>query len=68
MQTINANNGYFKMPNQLMDELYNIKVTYTQLRVLLFIVRHTLGYNKTSYSMSYGFISKGLLSIWQMKL
>ncbi len=60
MQTINANNGYFKMPNQLMDELYNIKVTYTQLRVLLFIVRHTLGYNKTSYSMSYGFISKGL--------
>lgn len=22
MQTINANNGYFKMPNQLMDEDY----------------------------------------------
>ncbi len=43
-----------------MVELYNIKVTYTQFRVLLFIVRHTFGYNKISDSMSYGFISKGL--------
>lgn len=60
MQTINVNNGYFKMPNQLMVELYNIKVTYTQLRVLLFIVRHTFGYNTISDVMSYGFISKGL--------
>ncbi len=53
-------NGYTAIANELLEHLIQMKLNGSQLRVLLFIMRRTYGFNKKSAPMSLSFIANGV--------
>jgi len=55
------NDGFTKIPNDLLENLYQADFSNSDFRVLLFIVRHLSGYHRSSRVMSGSFIAKGTM-------
>jgi phage replication O-like protein O len=53
-----AEKGYTQIPNNTLEALYRLPQSATQLKILLVVIRYTLGFHRTEHSISEGFISK----------
>lgn len=52
-------NGYTTIANELLEAIYRRKFTASQLKILMFIMRFTYGFNRKTASLSNSFISNG---------
>ncbi len=52
--------AYTKVPNGVFEKLWNIDINFTEFKILTFVIRYTLGFNRFSADISSGFLSKGL--------
>lgn len=55
------NDGFTKIPNDLLENLYQADFSNSEFRVFLFIVRQLSGYHRSSRVMSGSFIAKGTM-------
>lgn len=53
-----ADGGYTKVPHWLLAKLYRSDLTSRELKVILYIIRDTLGYHKNSEKIAYGRIAE----------
>ena len=51
VQSIEINSHYFKTPHAVYEKIQSLQ-TFGEVKVMLAIVRHTLGWNKTSDKIS----------------
>lgn len=51
-------NGYIRIANELYQELYKADLTSSELRIMLFIIYQTYGFNKKMRKMSASYISQ----------
>lgn len=52
--------GYTKVPNSMMRAIYRSRFNGTQVRIIVFLIRMTSGWNKGSRAISYKTIAKEL--------
>ncbi|MBU1100596.1 MAG: replication protein [Bacteroidetes bacterium] len=52
--------GYTKVPHYILEKLFEMNISGLQLRVLLVLLRYTLGFNRNSYRFSLGFLARVL--------
>ena len=52
--------GYTRIANSIMQALYALPISNREMRVLLFIIYQTYGYNHKERELSNGYISKGI--------
>lgn len=52
-------NGYIRIATELYEQLYQIPLNASQLRIVLFIIRNTYGYHRKQWKISAGYISRG---------
>ena len=52
-------NGYIRIANELYQALYKADLSASELRITLFIIYQTFGYNKKSRALSASYISNG---------
>lgn len=52
--------SFTKLSNDLINRLVVCDLSARQIRILLFIIRQTIGYNRETYLMSRSFIAKGV--------
>lgn len=52
--------GYTKIENDLLDFLYSNNLKVSELKVLIFIIRYTKGFNRDTTRASYGYIANGV--------
>jgi phage replication O-like protein O len=52
--------GYVRIANTIMQELYKLPISNREFRVLLFIIYQTYGYNHKERELSNGYIGKGI--------
>ena len=52
-------NGYVRIANELFEQIYQIPLNGSQFRIIFFIMRNTYGFNRKSWKMSAGYISRG---------
>ncbi|SHI76073.1 phage replication protein O [Geosporobacter subterraneus DSM 17957] len=52
-------NGYTAIANELLEQIYQANFNATQLKIILFIMRYTYGFNRKQHEISIGFIVKG---------
>lgn len=53
-------NNFTQIPNEMIEALYSLKISSRKFRILLFIIRQTLGYGHNEHKMSLGYIGKAL--------
>jgi phage replication O-like protein O len=58
-QKADLEDGYTRIANDLIDALIQKPLTLRELKVLLFIIRHTYGYHHKEHSLSHRFIAVG---------
>lgn len=58
-QKADLEDGYTRIANDLIDALIQKPLTLRELKVLLFIIRHTYGYHHKEHSLSHRFIAEG---------
>jgi len=58
--------GFTKLPNGLLEALYSHRIPGQEMRVVLYVVRKTIGFSKDSDAISYGQIA-GALDISRMR-
>ena len=52
-------NGYVRIATELFEQLYQIPLNGSQIRIVLFIIRNTYGFNRKTWKMSAGYIARG---------
>lgn len=52
-------NGYTSISNELLEAIYRRKFSASQLKIIIFIIRFTYGFNRKTASLSNSFISSG---------
>lgn len=52
-------NGYTTIANELLEAIYRRKFTASQLKILMFIMRFTYGFNRKTAPLSNSFIASG---------
>lgn len=52
-------NGYIRIANEIYKEIYKIDLSASELRILLFVIFQTYGFNKKIKKMSANYISQG---------
>ena len=52
-------NGYTSISNELLESIYRRKFSASQLKIIIFIMRFTYGFNRKTASLSNSFISSG---------
>lgn len=52
-------NGFIRIANELYKELYRVKLSGSELRILHFIIYQTYGYNRKSRKLTASYISTG---------
>lgn len=60
MANVQKENGYTPIANQLLEAVYGTNFTATELKIILFVLRFTYGYNRTEHELSLNFISNGI--------
>jgi len=55
----NLEKGYTKINNESLRILFSDKLTHRECRVMLFILRYTIGFNRKKACLSSGYISRG---------
>lgn len=58
-QKADLKDGYTRIANDLIEALIQMPLTMRELKVLLFIIRHTYGYHHKEHSLSHRFIAAG---------
>lgn len=49
---------YTKVPNNLLRVIYRLPFNGTEIRIILAVIRMTLGWNKLSKPISYGYLAR----------
>lgn len=52
--------GYITIVNSIFDHILKTDFTERELKIVLFIIRYTYGFNRKSHKMSLSFIAKGI--------
>lgn len=52
-------NGYIRIATELFEQLYQIPLNGSQIRIVLFVIRNTYGFNRKTWKMSAGYIARG---------
>ena len=60
MANVPAEKGYTPLSNILLEVIYRTNFTTAELKIILFMLRYTSGYNRTEYEFSLSFISGGI--------
>ena len=60
MANVPAEKGYTLLSNVLLEAIYRTNFTAAELKIILFILRYTSGYNRVEYGFSLSFISNGI--------
>lgn len=53
-------NGYMKIANEIMDEIYTCKFNGTEFRIIMVIWRYTYGFNRKEHELSTNFIANAV--------
>jgi len=53
-----TNEGYTKIPNNILRAIYRSPFNGTEIRVIFFVIRMTSGWHKENKLLSYGYIAK----------
>ena len=59
MSNVKMKNGFTRIPNDLLEAVFQIKLKPNEYRVLLFIWRYTYGFNRHAHTFSLNYISNG---------
>lgn len=59
-QKADLDDGYVRVANSIMQALYTLPISNREMRVLLFIIYQTYGYNHKERELSNGYIGKGI--------
>ncbi len=51
-------NGYTRIANEILDQLFKVKLNGTQFRIILVVWRYTYGFSRKQHELSEGFIAK----------
>ncbi len=51
--------GYTRINNDILSALFSYKLSGTELRIILFVIRHTYGYGKITKHMTAAYIAEG---------
>ena len=60
MADVQKENGYTAIANELLEAVYSANFTAMEFRIILAIIRHTYGFQKTECEMSLGAISNSI--------
>jgi phage replication O-like protein O len=60
MASPQAENGYTKIANEILNHVYKLKLNGTQFRIILLVWRYTYGFSRKEHELSEGFIAKAI--------
>ena len=56
--TVQLENGYTKIANEILEQIAKVKLNGTQFRIVMTVLRYTYGFNRKEHAMSVNFISQ----------
>ena len=59
LDSLGLENGYTRIPNDLLENIYRMDFNSSQIKVLLCLVRNTYGYNRIDCNFSNSYVANG---------